>query len=449
VLVIVSDLHLTDGTSGETIRSGAFRSFRESLRELSYDASWRNDKQYAPIERIDLVLLGDILDVIRSTKWCNAPTEVRPWGNQNDPRFAETVERITEDVIANNKESLAILKSLHNPEIMSLPPANPDGGAVINPPARVPIPVRIHYLVGNHDWFFHLQGPAHDQIRARIVDALGLQNSASIPFPHEPFESALIEQIYRDHKVFARHGDIFDPSNFEHDRDASSLGDVIVIELLDKFGMAVRDHLGSRLPDACDAGLREIDNVRPLSMIPIWVDGLLSNTCSPELAKEIKTIWNDLVHRFLHLDFVKARPFGSSILIKLGFEISTEMPLAGLSDVTAWFSSKFGSGRAESFYPYALQEKAFTEGWAKFIVYGHTHHYEIVPLQSVQEGNDIENRIYINSGTWRPVHELARFHPGQKQFVGYHVMTYLAFFKEDERKRRAFESWTGALDSSS
>ena len=58
------------------------------------------------------------------------------------------------------------------------------------------------------------------------------------------------------------------------------------------------------------------------------------------------------------------------------------------------------------------------------------------------------NQIYLNSGTWRPVHELARFHPGQKHFVGYHVMTYLNFFKGDERKGKAFEGWTGALESS-
>lgn len=448
MLVIISDLHLTDGTSGETIRAGAFRSFRESLRELAYDASWRSDKKYVPVERIDLVLLGDILDVIRSTKWCDAAQEVRPWGDQSDPRFAEMVGRITEAVIENNKESLAILKSLHSPDIMSLPPAGPDGGVAVKSPARVPVPVRIHYLVGNHDWFFHLKGPAHDGIRAKIVDALCLETPSTSPFPHDPFESSLIEQIYREHQVFARHADIFDPSNFEHSRDASSLGDAIVIELLDKFGMAVRQQLGARLADACDAGLREIDNVRPLSMIPIWVDGLLTNTCTPDAAKEIKGIWNDLVHKFLHLDFVQARPFGSSVLLKLGFEISSELPMAGLGDVAAWFSSKFGGGRAESFYPYALHENAFTDGWAKFIVYGHTHHYEIVPLRSIQQGTDIINQIYINSGTWRPVHELAQFHPGQKQFVGYHVMTYLTFFKGDERKGRAFESWTGALESS-
>lgn len=449
MLVIISDLHLTDGTSGETIRPGAFREFRENVRELAYDASWRDEKEYSPLDGIDLVLLGDILDVIRSTRWCAAPAEIRPWGDQNDSRFSDMVASITEAVIQNNQESLAILRSLHDPKILSVPPATEEGGVMLNAAHRVPVPVRTHYLVGNHDWFFHLKGPAHDAIRKIIVDAIGLDNSPNVPFPHEPFESPVIEKIYRDHRVFARHGDIFDPSNYEHSRDASSLGDAIVIELLDKFGVVVRERLGSRLPDACGSGLKEIDNVRPLSIIPIWVDGLLENTCNPSVAEEIKRIWNELVHEFLKLDFVKSRPLGSSLRIKLGFEISSELPMSGLSDVAAWFSSKFGGARAESFYPYALHEQSFLDGWAKFIVYGHTHHYEIVPLQSLLEGNTMTNQIYINSGTWRPVHELARFHPGQKHFVGYHVMSYLTFFKGEERKGRAFESWTGALDSSS
>jgi hypothetical protein len=122
MLVIISDLHLTDGTSGETIRPGAFRAFRESLRELAFDASWRSDKRYVPIDGIDLVLLGDILDVIRSTRWCGAPARVRPWGDQNDPRFSDLVSRITEGVIRNNQQSLNILRSLHNSEIMSFRP---------------------------------------------------------------------------------------------------------------------------------------------------------------------------------------------------------------------------------------------------------------------------------------------------------------------------------------
>jgi len=58
MLVIISGLHPTDGTSGETIRSGAFNGFRERFRDLAYDASWRGDDEYRPLEDIDLLLLG-------------------------------------------------------------------------------------------------------------------------------------------------------------------------------------------------------------------------------------------------------------------------------------------------------------------------------------------------------------------------------------------------------
>ena len=69
MLVIVSDLHLTDGSSGETIQAGAFRGFRESLEEMARDASWRKDGTYLPVKTIDLVLLGDVFDLLRSTQW--------------------------------------------------------------------------------------------------------------------------------------------------------------------------------------------------------------------------------------------------------------------------------------------------------------------------------------------------------------------------------------------
>jgi hypothetical protein len=43
MLVIISDLHLTDDTSGKTIRENAFGVFRERLRDMAFDASWRSD----------------------------------------------------------------------------------------------------------------------------------------------------------------------------------------------------------------------------------------------------------------------------------------------------------------------------------------------------------------------------------------------------------------------
>ena len=121
-------------------------------------------------------------------------------------------------------------------------------------PGRVPVKVRLHYMVGNHDWFYHLPGPAYDAIRQSVVEAIGLTNSAQEPFPHDPSESPLLEHIYKQHRVFARHGDIFDSYNYEEDRNTSSLGDAVVVDLLNRFSVEVRPKLGDKLPQPCHRG---------------------------------------------------------------------------------------------------------------------------------------------------------------------------------------------------
>ena len=78
MLVIISDLHLTDGTSGSTISPGAFQLLGERMADLAIGASQRRDGGYRPVERIDLLLLGDVLDVIRSSRWLSSrPPESR------------------------------------------------------------------------------------------------------------------------------------------------------------------------------------------------------------------------------------------------------------------------------------------------------------------------------------------------------------------------------------
>ncbi len=58
MLVIISDLHLTDGTSGASLPAGAFEIFGERLRDLARRASYRADGSYRPIERLDLLAVG-------------------------------------------------------------------------------------------------------------------------------------------------------------------------------------------------------------------------------------------------------------------------------------------------------------------------------------------------------------------------------------------------------
>lgn len=439
MLVIVSDIHLTDGSSGQTIKSGAFEVFRERLRDLAYDASYRADGTYKPVERIDVLLLGDILDVIRSSKWCNG--DLRPWSDTADPEFARRVAAINDDILGHNAESLARLKSLHDAKYISVPKLV-DGKPATSKTStegekRVPVDVRIFYMVGNHDWFYHLKGDTFDQIRRKAVDALGLANDPLVPFPHDPNESDEIQKALRSHAVFARHGDIYDGDNFDGSRDKSSLGDAVVVELLNKFPAEVALQFGGTLPAACLDGLKEIDNVRPQAMIPVWVHGLLKNTCNDQQRDAVEKVWKEVVKHFLSVPFVEHH----NNRLKTIFSVSATLPLGMLTAMlrTFHFSSE------SPFYPNAFNEAAFKDLSAKFIVYGHTHHHEIIPLRVTRTPSGIVEQVYINSGTWRAVHDPAVFHPADEQFVGYHVMTYLAFFKDGERKGKKFESWSGAL----
>jgi len=467
MLVIISDLHLTDGTSGNTIREGAFRAFRERLRDLAYDASWRapakegQSARYEPIDRLDLVLLGDILDVIRSTKWPAVdPGDegfVRPWHVEDRDRrqlFQDTIQRINDAILANNAESLKVLRSLtdKNQRVITLPAPTPEGGVTTvsrDPKAkeRLPVDVDIHYMVGNHDWFYCLPGEPYNGMRQSVVDAMGLSNPPTKPFPHDPVESRAISKIFNDHQIFARHGDVYDPFNFEKRRDASSLGDAIVIDLLNRFPTEVATRLGKDLPQETLDGLKELDNARPLFRIPTWIEGLLARTCSdPKTKREVKEIWNELADNFLKLDFVRKhdtwRPGELADKLQAGLKFSTLMPLAIASTLAGKFGGLFSE---DDFAKYALRERACRNRKARFIVYGHTHHHEIVPLDISYTNKGRFDQIYINSGTWRRVHELAQQDPSEKEFVDWNVMTYLAFFKKDERRGRLFETWSGAL----
>jgi len=68
MLVFISDIHLTDGTSGETINPGAFEKFVLYLEDMA---------DTAQAKELEIVLLGDIFDIIRSDYWLRSG--IRPW----------------------------------------------------------------------------------------------------------------------------------------------------------------------------------------------------------------------------------------------------------------------------------------------------------------------------------------------------------------------------------
>jgi hypothetical protein len=452
MLIIISDIHLGDGTCGKAITPAAFQLFADRLKELAAKASQRVDGHYHPVKTIDILMLGDILDPLHSTLWLEKnpgePGYVRPWTDFHAPEYATKLSDITRAILKYNQESIAILKSLTQ-ENNALPPVTVRSHG--NKDKRgIRAKVHLHYMVGNHDWYYHLPGPAFDNIRAEIVEAFGLFNSPK-PFPHELKESAALSTVLNRYKVYAQHGDLYDSFNYckEKGRNASSLGDAFSVELLNRFSVEVKQRMGSELPPSIVESLRELVNVRPALATPLWISSQLRQNNIPEdKQKKLKGLWDEMSKEFLKSEFVQEGniPFKLDAVngLELAIRLTDRVSFKTLDSLVVWIRKVFGSGET-TFSRHALKEEAFLNRKAQFVVYGHTHHYEVVPLDSFPGALHPTNQMYINSGTWHPYYDLAINKPEEQKFIPYQVLTYLSFFLDEERGGRRFETWSGSF----
>jgi UDP-2,3-diacylglucosamine pyrophosphatase LpxH len=453
MLVLSSDIHLGDGTTANSISPAAFDLFSNRLSETAYFASFRRDGKYRPVEDIDLLLMGDILDPLHSTLWLEtapgAANYTRPWTDISNPNFANTLADTTKAILNVNQESFEILRRCANGEVIRLPPGTAHGEPDTASKERIPIKVRIHYMIGNHDWYYHLKGPAFDEIRKTIVEAMGLCNDTG-PFPYELEEQPALQQTLADYRVFVRHGDYYDKFNFDREkgRDHATLGDVFTMDVCNRYPVEVKRRYGDRLPVGVIDSLRRITNVRPALAAPLWISGQIRRHAeSAALETELKEVWDDLCDQFLQLDVVRERDkafqFDIVDALELILKISKRTSFQTLDDIVVWVHNKLRE-HEHSLAENALQEPAFRDNSARFVVYGHTHQHEIVPLDSDGEPPNEQNQFYINSGTWRSYYDLAVKDLKEQKFVRYQTFTYLTFYKDDERSGRIFETWSGA-----
>jgi UDP-2,3-diacylglucosamine pyrophosphatase LpxH len=454
MLIIASDIHLGDGTCGKTISASAFRLFVERLKELAFNASWRTDGNYRPIEHIDILLLGDILDPLHSTTWlAKVPDEsgaVRPWTDNQAPDYASLVKAITTNILAKNSPSIDFIKSLTSPDGLCLPAATHSGQPDMSPGALVPVSVRVHYMVGNHDWYYHLPGPAFEVTRKEIIRSFGLSNPPG-PFPHQLHEATDLQNLLESYQVFAQHGDLYDPLNYpkEKGRDASSLGDAFVVDIINRFPLEVERRLKGDLPPGTLEALHELANVRPVLATPLWIGSQLrQNNISPAVQRQLKEVWDEVCSDFLALPFIQGldQPHKLDLVdvLELAVRVTDRFSFKTIDDIASWARKKFNTNE-RTFARHALKEQAFLNRSAMFVVYGHTHHHEIVPLDSFPGMQQATNQIYINSGTWHTYFDLAIYKPRQQKFIPYQVLTYIAFYKGDESGGRKFETWSGTF----
>lgn len=410
MLVFISDIHLTDGSSGETINPGAFKKFALYLQDIVETAN---------AQEIEIVLLGDIFDVIRSRLWLD--TEIRPWsdpaktdGSNNNLEFYANA--IIDGIIKNdrNVKSIAHINDFRNK--MSQQGRN----------------VKITYIIGNHDWMIN----RYPETRVKIAKFLSMDN------PEQYKTSAFpLENLWSDYKVFGRHGDIYDSFNYDDNRDASSLGDAIVIDLLNRFPEEVERDIGVNTEPKFIAELKEIDNVRPLLSIPAWVWGACDRAKS---GKRAKSIWNKLADDFLQKDFVRAHDKNWQFDLVDFLQIALKLSKAFSVKTIEKYSRKLKIGEKD-YEKFAFHEKTMRSNAAHFVIYGHTHGYKVQPLDLIPTSSGNIEKLYLNTGTWRKTHVRTRYDLDNYEFIGWHVMTFIAFYLDSERSNRKFEVWNGVL----
>ncbi|MCL6583876.1 MAG: hypothetical protein K6U11_09590 [bacterium] len=427
MLVFLSDVHLTDGSSGTTIDPRAFRKFCQSLKNIVGDARQSN------IKKIEIVLLGDIFDLIRSDFWLRPENEglsqpVRPWSAPNiTDRSGWNLQAYTEaivDKIITHPRNIEIAGYLEELRTECL---------------GEDVEVQLSYLIGNHDWLIN----RYPSARQRIADFLGMSDSKFYTENRFPYE-----RIFEGYWCLARHGDCYDRINYEGERDGSSLGDAIVIDLLTRFPEEVKnDPTLGRDADLVNK-LKEIDNVRPLFDIPAWIQSICN--LRPGIERKVHEIWNSLVDQFFKIPFVKKHDrFGPDVIdcLEMAMRLSSGFSFTKLKEILSSRALRFLVQQTENFRKFAYQEAALRNNEVRYVVYGHTHTSAQVPLDiaAIPPHTSVE-RIYFNTGTWRKVFEAASFGGGKCAFIGWHVMTFVVFYREEEKERaRNYEVWSASL----
>ncbi len=465
MLAIISDLHFCDGTATEkNVNPGAFALALREIYALATEVVRKKDR---PV-RIDLVLLGDVFDLLRTERWFEdregvaVPLSERPWGSvaalgsaPASPAVIARAGRILDEILVENAEALAMLR-----------------GETEGERAPAGVEVRRLYLPGNHDRLY-----AHDAgLAARIRAALGAVELTGLE-SEGIFQHRLEMPRYG---LLARHGHEWDEWNFESyqpgavpakytDQDylPTPIGDPITTELAARLPYEIRRRLldSPRItPEEREhiyRRMQRIEDVRPLLASFQWayceadrLGGTMRTAAADEVRRIVDATVKDLAQRFRDLDFYgawlekhnRALRVDSADLLRVGLYGLSLVSLEGGLGIATRLEALVGTGEPRDACRLgAGREDLRTVGQQglRFVAYGHTHS----PLEVALSSSAGKNSVYLNSGTFRQ----SVFRTDDKRgFIGWERLTFLCFFAEDEvaatppRTGPAFTTWTGA-----
>lgn len=212
--VFLSDLHLGDGQERDDFQF--HREFKNLVRKLARE-----------FKKIEMILLGDIFDLIRTQKYFEF--EGLP--------HREVRLKVMEDIVEQHVPFFETLRYFTKKKTR-----------------------RLRYVIGNHDVGAILDPRLLEMIRGKFGLALTAENH------------------YHDKSlgIWAEHGHRYDIVNNTFDNDGTPipypLGEKIVVEVTDKFFEKVKRRQHELGIDP--AIINDLDNVRPQTAIDNWLDSI-------------------------------------------------------------------------------------------------------------------------------------------------------------------------------
>jgi len=350
MLVVVSDMHLTDQTLAPSVPPEALARLTQEIRKLAGET-----------KSLELILLGDIFDLLRSSRWLvktygdslkDAPEDIRPWHSVDSP---------VEDVVAT---ILLDMQSFYGTFFENL--------------AKIEN-VKLTWVPGNHDRLVNFTTAGKNFLKTLQV------------------QPADYEMLEKDYGVFARHGHCFDKYNIrKKNYELAPFGDALVIEALDGLHVELARRCRVVHFDHKDvAFLAAMEGVRPHARIPLWLHETTKKLPDELVQERTRDAWRAAVDNFCACEIFKLLSAPERTIFKKLLDASKDfrsslVQLAALLEQLAEDEDNYAK--------HAAAEAAAKDDSIKCVVYGHTHVPEKRALAS--------GCYYVNTGWWDRSYEL-------------------------------------------
>jgi hypothetical protein len=430
MLVVISDLHFTDGTTSnwkgkEDLFNVSPRAFKLLFGKISDIIERKN----GAISKVTFVYNGDIFDPLRTHVWFKAPKSKRPWSIplKKTEVYGRT-HKILTDTIRHNDEALAWLSGTH--------------GDFCKEAWHVDTKIDRIYIPGNHDRIINLCKRSRKLVRQSLL-------GQSRPSGDPQFKNFHMDSL---HQSLVMHGHESDPFNCEFDNQgrpkyqAVPIGDPMTTMLFARLGYEA-DKLP--IPRQAKQRFKDLDNVRPPLAGIRYIQDIIRDF---NIGKKVDKMIQDVVDEFEKLPFYKSWQkkhdrwnIGFDEADKLQFALratkllGTSLPTGLLERLAAFLRDD----SCEKWATRKLKDVLATD--IRYCVLGHTHEPLHIPLcvDKKQDMQDIEKH-YLNSGTFRPTFA-STF--DKQDFLRFQRMSFVIIYAPYEHDPSigvpAYEIWSG------